>query len=151
MSNDSQHKIGLSEPIADGEWAGWRKWLGDEPFEDLVGPFYTKRDASGAWICGMRVQPKNQRSGKICHGGALVTFADYSLFLLAHDEIGNEDGVTVSLTTEFLAGAPAGALLIASGDVLRKGRSLMFSRGVIEADGVPVLAFTGVVKLVARR
>lgn len=151
MSNGGQHGIGLGEPIAEGEWAGWRKWLGEEPYEDHVGPFYTRRDETGAWVCGMRVQPKNLRSGGICHGGALVSFADYSLFLLAQDEIGNEDGVTVSLTTEFLAGAPAGALLIASGEVLRKGRSLMFTRGVIKADGVAVLAFTGVVKLVTRR
>lgn len=151
MSNDTSGTLDLGEPIETGEWAGWRKWGGDEPFEDHVGPFYTRSDDNGEWICGMRVQPKNLRSGGICHGGALVAFADYSLFLLAYDEIGNTDGVTVSLTTDFLAAAPAGSLLIARGGVLRKGRSLAFMRGVIEADGTPVLGFSGVVKLISRR
>lgn len=141
----------LGAPIEAGEWTGWRKWSGDEPFEDNVGPFYARRDDNGAWICGMRVQPKNLRSGGICHGGTLLTFADYSLFLLAYDEIGNTNGVTVSLSTDFLSAAPAGSLLIARGDVLRKGRSLMFMRGVIEADGIPVLGFSGVVKLIGRK
>lgn len=151
MGDEHQSTMGLGEPITEGEWTGWRKWGGYEPFEDHVGPFYTRRDDHGAWICGMRVQPKNLRSGQICHGGALVAFADYSLFLLAHDEIGNTDGVTVSLTTDFLAAAPAGALLIARGGVLRKGRSLVFVRGVIEADGTPVLGYSGIVKLITRK
>ena len=149
MSEHGNSPADLGEPIEHGEWAGWAKWTGAEPFEDLIGPFYTKRNDNGALMCGARVQSKNLRSGGICHGGLLMSFADYSLFLLAYDEIGNQNGVTVSLTTEFLAAAPANSLLIATGDVLRKGRNLMFSRGVVTADNTPVLAFTGVVKLLS--
>lgn len=138
----------LSAPIPDGEWAGWSKWTGDEPFEDMVGPFYARRDADGRMMAGCRMHASSVRAGGIAHGGMLMSFADYSLFMIAQDEIDGQDGVTVSMTSDFLAAAPAGSLLIAKGDVLKRGRNLIFVRGVVSAGAQSVLAFSAVIKLV---
>ena len=148
MTDHADRPAGL-DPVLEGDWAGWSKWSGDEPYEDHVGPFYARRDADGRMMTGCRVGSVNLRSGGIAHGGALLSFADYSLFLIAHDAIGGADGVTISLNAEFLSAAPGGARLVARGDVMRSGGSLVFVRGHIETEGegVAVLAFSGVIKV----
>ncbi|HVI33611.1 PaaI family thioesterase [Phenylobacterium sp.] len=138
---------GLSAPISTGEWAGWSAWNSPEPFEDHVGPLYARREADGRVVCGFRVSNKNLNGAGSVHGGALLTFADYGLFLVAMDEIAGRPGVTVSLHGDFIAGAPLGALLTCRGEVVRAGRSLVFVRGLIDNAGDTVLSFSGVVKL----
>ncbi|SRR5690349_15212545 len=142
----SQH--GLSEPLTEGPWAGWSRWIGDEPFEEAVGPFYARREAGDAFVAGCRMKAMNLRSGGIAHGGMLMTFADFALFMIAQDDIAGQDAITVSMTSDFLAGAPAGSLLVARGDVLKRGRKLLFVRGVVAADETDVLAFSAVIKLI---
>jgi len=58
-----------------------------------------------------------------------------------------EYGVTVAFTAEFLTGALEGERLEARGEVLQKGRSLSFVRGLVSTDdGRPVLNFSGTIK-----
>jgi uncharacterized protein (TIGR00369 family) len=97
--------------------------------------------------CGCRVRDVNLNGIGSIHGGALVTFADYSLFQIAYDHLRGLDAVTVTLNSEFLAGAPLGARLICRGEVVKSGRSLLFIRGLIETDGTAVLNFSGVLKI----
>jgi len=85
-------------------------------------------------------------AGGVVHGGCLMAFADFSLFAIAHTGMDGY-GVTVAFTSEFLAGAPEGALIEARGEVLGGGRSIRFVRGLVTADGVPCLNFSGTIKL----
>lgn len=151
MSDQVTPKHDLGPPFTDGDWVGWSTWTGREPFEEYVGPYYARRDADGRMICGCRAQSKNLNGGGGVHGGALMTFADYSLFLLAYDNLRGLDSVTVTLSGEFLSGAPLGARLISRGEVVKAGRSLLFVRGLMEADGEPVLNFSGVLKIIRPR
>ena len=132
--------------IEDGEFAGWQTWPG-EPFEhDTAGPFYFRKDENGP-VAAFRSQRKHMNAGGVVHGGALMSFADFALFALAHD--GDEDdgyGVTVAFNCEFLAGAPEDALIEARGELMGGGRSIQFVRGVVTADGKPVLNFSGTIK-----
>lgn len=131
--------------IEAGEWTGWHQWAGIDPFEDSTGPFYVARDAGGI-VCGFRPGPNNRNGHGIIHGGCLMTFADFALFMIGAS-LGEEvNGVTVSMTSEFLAAAHQGQLLLARGERTGGGKSLVFARGTITADGVPVLAFSGVMK-----
>jgi acyl-coenzyme A thioesterase PaaI-like protein len=52
------------------------------------------------------------------------------------------------MNCEFLVPAQAGQLLLARGERTGGGRSLVFARGRITANGQPVLAFSGVMKRV---
>ena len=131
--------------IEAGEWAGWHQWAGIDPFEDATGPFYVARDAQGI-VCGFRPAAQNRNGHGMIHGGCLMTFADFALFMIGASDGEEVNGVTVSMTSEFLAAAQAGQLLIARGERTGGGRSLIMARGIITADDRPVLAFSGVMK-----
>jgi uncharacterized protein (TIGR00369 family) len=146
----SQSAATLLTPILEGEWSGWSAWRSPDPFENHVGPLYARRGPDGRTVCGFRVAAKNINGGGSVHGGALLTFADYALFLIAMDEIGDQGAVTVSLHGDFLSGAPEGALLTCRGDVVKAGRSLIAVRGLVDDAGTAVLSFSGVVKIVRR-
>ena len=132
--------------VESGEFAGWTTWV-EEPFEhEAAGPFYTRIDEEGP-VAAFRVARKHMNAGGVVHGGCLMTFADFSLFAIGHDAMEGTYGVTVAFTAEFIDGALEGERLEARGDVLRKGGSLSFVRGVVRAeDGRPILNFSGTIK-----
>ncbi len=138
---------GFEPPAADGIWQGWSMWASHDPFECHAGPFYARREADGSMIAGFRPGDQNMNGGGALHGGSLMTFADYALFIIGHDSIAGRHGVTVSFTSEFIGPAVAGQLLIARGEILRTGRNLIFVRGVIDAEGDAVLNFSGIIKV----
>ncbi|MEZ5998331.1 MAG: PaaI family thioesterase [Hyphomonas sp.] len=129
-----------------GEFAGWTTWA-EEPFEhEAAGPFYFTIDEKGP-VAAFRVAHKHMNAGGVVHGGCLMTFADFALFAIGHEAMEGEYGVTVAFTAEFLTGALEGERLEARGEVLQKGRSLSFVRGVVSTDdGRPVLNFSGTIK-----
>ena len=130
----------------EGEFAGWYTWPG-EPFEhDTAGPFYMRQEEDGTMVAAFRAQRKHMNAGGVVHGGALMTFADFALFALAHSGEDDGYGVTVAFTSEFLAGALEGELIEARGEVMGGGRSITFVRGVVTGNGRPVLNFSGTIK-----
>lgn len=133
------------EIVASGEFKGWRTWT-DEPFEyESAGPFYFTVDEQGP-VTAFRVERKHMNAGGVVHGGCLMTFADLSLFAIAHAGMEGVYGVTVAFTCEFLDGVREGERVEARGEVLRQGRSLSFVRGVATVEGRPVLNFSGTIK-----
>ncbi len=136
---------GKFKTAALAEWAGWYQWAGHDPFEDATGPFYVKRDERGL-VAGFRPGPANCNSHGTIHGGCLMTFGDYALFMISASSDEGMNAVTVTFNSEFVGPARAGQLLEARGEVIRAGRSLVFARGLITADAEPVLAFSGTMK-----
>lgn len=136
--------------VTQGEWQGWLRWPGTDPFEDHTGPFFARYDAGGTIECGFRPQAKNRNGGGNVHGGALLTFADFSLFMIASAILPEFHGVTATLNAEFVGAARPDRLLTARGDVVKAGRSLIFVRGVIDDEGEAVMSFSGVIKKINR-
>lgn len=140
---------GNLEPVTQGPWAGWWVWAGRDPFETHTGPYYVARDAQGI-VCGFRPQAFNRNGHGMIHGGSLMTFADFSLFMLAAqiapDRAEEVHGVTVAMTSEFLSPAQEGEILLARGERTGGGRSLAFARGTILAGDRAVLTFSGTIK-----
>ena len=132
--------------IESGEFEGWHTWT-EEPFEhDLVGPFAFRKDETGP-VCAFRAERRHMNSGGVMHGGCLMTFADFSLFGIAHEHLGDDVfGLTVAFSSEFLDGPREGEYIEARGDVLRAGGSLIFVRGIVTAEGRPCLSFSGTIK-----
>lgn len=90
--------------------------------------------------------------GASVHGGCLMSFADFALFAIAKDEIGADGfAVTAAFTSEFLSGAKEGQLIEARGEVLRGGKSLIFLRGLVTAEGTPCLNFSATLKKITLR
>ena len=137
--------------VTEGEWAGWRHWVGGDPYEDLSGPFYFKADDDGSIRCAFRAEKKHMNGGGFMHGGCMLTFADYSLFVIGREALKDTNAVTVSLNGEFVGPAHEGDLVEATGEVVRAGGSLVFLRGKISTGGTTMMTFSGVVKKVRKR
>ena len=141
----------LEPPLVQGEWGGWSVWSGRQPFVEHVGPFYTRRAADGNMECGCVVRPEMLNGQGVVHGGALMAFADHAIFQIAYDQLRGLLGLTVSLNCEFLSAASVNARLIARGEVLKAGRNLIFVQGLLKADDVPTLGFSGVLKVLRQK
>jgi uncharacterized protein (TIGR00369 family) len=137
--------------VEDGEWAGWRYWVGGDPYEDLSGPFYWREDADGSVRCAFRAEKKHMNGGGFMHGGCMLTFADYALFVIGRAALGDGYAVTVSLNGDFVGPANEGDLVEATGEIIRAGGSLVFIRGLIATGESPMMTFSGVVKKVKKR
>jgi len=132
--------------VTEGEWAGWSTWIGGDPFEDQAGPFYWRADADGRLRSAFRAEPRHMNGGGFMHGGCIMTFADYSLFVLAREALADSFGVTATFSSEFVGSVHVGDLVECTGEIVKAGRSLIFVRGLITTGGEPVMSFSGTIK-----
>jgi acyl-coenzyme A thioesterase PaaI-like protein len=137
--------------VIDGEWAGWACYPGGDPFEDLAGPFYFKVGKDGRPICAFRAEKKHMNGGQFMHGGCVMTFADFCLFVIARDAIEGSRCVTATFNGEFVGTARVGDLVECTGEVVKAGRSMVFVRGIISTGGEPMMSFSSVLKKTAPR
>lgn len=145
---DSDNSYGSHlKTVTEGEWAGWNYYLGGDPYEDLAGPFYWKKDEDGRPICAFRAERKHMNGGLFMHGGCIMTFADFCLFVIARDALMEGPAVTATFNGEFVGSAYEGQIVSCKGEVVKAGRSMVFVRGIIQTDkGDPVMSFSSVLK-----
>jgi len=131
--------------VTEGEFAGWRYWPSDN-FEVHSGPFYYKRADDGTVTTAFRAQQKQMNSQGAMHGGAFLTFADFSLFAIAWDELADGRGVTISMTSEFIGAGVIGDLIEGTGEVVKATRSLIFLQGRLSCEGRPLFTYSAIIK-----
>ena len=109
------------------------------------GPLFA-RWHDGHLQVGFRVGPNHVNPGNNCHGGMLATFADILISTAAQYQtnIPRQFLPTISLQMDFMAGAPLGSWVQGQADVLEVTRNLVFSQGLVHADGRTVLRASGV-------
>ncbi|MDO8422418.1 MAG: PaaI family thioesterase [Parvibaculum sp.] len=134
--------------------AGFKGWDGTDPFEDYAGPYFYKKNEAGEVICAFEAEPHHCNGGGFLHGGALMTFADYSLFCFATDVL-NGPAVTVSFSSEFTAAAAGEGIVYSRGEIVQNTGSMVFLRGQVftgeQGNTRTLLNFSGIVKRVKRR
>jgi uncharacterized protein (TIGR00369 family) len=111
------------------------------------GPLFARwRDAH--LQLGFRVAPQHVNPGQQCHGGMLGMLADILISTAAQyqAEIPRQFLPTISLQMDFIAPAPLGSWVQGEAQILRVTRKLVFSQGLLQADGVLVLRTSGVFK-----
>lgn len=131
--------------VTAGQWAGWYHWEPVDHFEEHAGPFYCQPEGDSV-LCGFIPEAKNRNGGGNIHGGALMTFADYALFMIAGGMETAVHGVTMNMNCDFVGAAEPGRLLTARGEVVRAGGSVVFVRGIIDDAGRNVLSFSASIK-----
>ena len=136
--------------VADGAWADWHVY-GDDPFEDLTGPFYWRADDASEVVCAFRAERRHMNGSGFMHGGCLLTFADYALFIIGREALAGTGSVTASMNAEFVDAAREGDFIEARGEVVRAGASMVFIRGLVTTSGRPLLNFSAIVKKTKRR
>jgi len=131
--------------VHDGPFAGWEQSEGD-PFEDVNGPFYYRRDDDGRYRCAFRAERRHCNGMGPVHGGQLMAFADFAMFHIARPQLEGIDAVTVTLDSELTSPAEAGELIEATGEVLHETARMVFVRGTVFTGERTLLAFQGVLK-----
>ena len=135
---------------ADADFEGWSR-MSFEGFNALVGPYYWRLDEQDGVQLAFRAQSRHLNNLGAVHGGCLMALADSALFTICRSALGDGQGVTVSLSGDFIGPAHAGEIIQAAGEVTRAGGSLVFARGAITAGGRPAVAFSGIIKRVRPR
>lgn len=130
--------------------AGYQVWGDADPFENLIGPFYHKDNGDGTFRSAFVAEQRHCNAGGMLHGGLLMSFADYSLFTIAKEQL-RGPCVTVAMNSEFVAAGQAGELIESTGELVRATRSLMFIRGKIFSSDKTILSFSGIIKTVKPR
>ncbi|BCH29898.1 hypothetical protein MesoLjLc_18280 [Mesorhizobium sp. L-8-10] len=87
----------------------------------------------------------------IVHGGWLLTFADYCLFVTARTASDPDEIVTISMNSEFVGMTFPSQRVEAKAEIVRAGRSLIFVRGLVSGLKGPILNFSGVAKVVPNK
>ena len=139
--------------VTEGEWAGWSWYPGGDPFEDLAGPFYFKVGDDGVPVCAFRAERKHMNGGGFMHGGCVMTFADFCLFVIVRDVTQGVGSVTATFNCELVGTAREGDRVECTGEVVKAGRSMVFVRGLIvnaSAGGEPMASFSSVLKKTRR-
>jgi len=138
--------------LTEGPYAGWTTWSkGGDPYETLIGPFYFRSGDDGAAHCVFEPQLHHLNGGGAIHGGCLMSFADFSLFAIAHNTLKGAHAVTLTFSSEFIGAGDRSARVEARGEVLRDTRSVTFVRGIVTQAERPLLSFSGTLKKIARR
>ncbi len=136
----------MSDSLAPPE--GFKQLGRPIPAENLIGPFYYRRDGE-ALEMGFRVEEKNSNGNGACHGGVLSSFADYCATMVALQGV-KESCVTISLHCDYLAPARVGDWVSGRAQVLRRSRSMTFLRGELAIEGNDVLAFQAVMRRIGQ-
>lgn len=125
---------------------GYQKWEGFDPFEEQSGPFYFKEEADGSYRCAFISEAKHMNGQGAMHGGALMTFADYAMFVIARPALEGISAVTVSFTSEFTAAAWTDEFVESTGEIVHETGGMVFVRGTIFSGDRTLLNYSGVLK-----
>lgn len=124
---------------------GYRTWEGGtDPYEDHCGPFFWREEADGYFTGAFEAEARHCNGFGALHGGMLMSFADYSLFVIARKALADQSAVTVTFNSEFVAAEGAGAFVQSRGSVVRATRQLVFVRGEVFAGDKVLMTFSGV-------
>lgn len=124
---------------------GFRPIISENPFGKAVGPIYEKTGKDG-WVRGFLVEEKHTNRGGFAHGGVLMTFADIVLATAAL-EVADLPFVTIQMNSQFVAPAHLGFWIEGRGRVTRHTKDLVFVNAELSADGKPVMAASGIFKI----
>ena len=124
---------------------GWVLQTRRANFAWHAGPFYFRKEGPAPGV-GFFSEPHHANMGETVHGGALLTLADMSLFDTCHRKVGRFKAVTITLNTEFLAPAPVGAFIEASGEMIGGGKTILIVRGMVSAGGTPLMNYSGTLR-----
>ena len=116
------------------------------PFMQANGPLYGKLDGDN-FVMGFLCQEKHCNPMMVCHGGMVATLAD--MLLLIATNIQTKLGqflLTVSLDVDFVGPVKVGDWLEGRAQVVRAGRSIIFTEGRMTVAGSTVARANAVLK-----
>jgi len=127
------------------ELKNFQTWHVKEPYEDFVGPFYFKIENDKP-IAAFDFKDHHTNSINSLHGGMIMSFADYALFIIGHKYTSKSNYVTISCSTEFLMASYDKGIIFSDGEITKATKSLLFLKGKIFNDEGIIASFSGILK-----
>jgi len=147
MADGDGNAFGGATLIDDGPFAGWWTWgLGRDPYETFCGPFCYRIEDDGRVRAAFQPLPHHLNGMGALHGGALMSFADFTLFAIAHHALIDSTAVTLTCNSEFIASGALDGWIEGRGEVIKETRSVIFVRGLLTQKSTTLLSFSGVLK-----
>ena len=127
------------------ELKNFQTWHVEEPYEDFVGPFFFKIENDKS-IAAFDFKDHHTNSIKSLHGGMIMSFADYALFIIGHKYTSKSNYVTISCSTEFLMASYQKGIIFSDGEITKATKSLLFLKGKIFNNEGVIASFSGILK-----
>jgi uncharacterized protein (TIGR00369 family) len=124
---------------------GWRQHI-PKGFTGLIGPLWSRAE-HGVLTFGLIAGENHLNPAGLVHGGMLTTLLDHVLSTAAWQAAGRLPCVTVQLDTQFLSAVKPGSFVEARGEVLRKTREIIFTRGELTVSAASVAMGSAVLKI----
>jgi len=131
------------ETMTEGDFAGWSREVNREGFNGLIGAYYYQADDPANVKVAFKAGKEHLNGGGTVHGGCLLTLADTSMFIFSLPHLQNDGAVTVQLDAQFLSPGLEGDIIVATGEVTRAGRNLVYVRGQLMTGQRLILTFSG--------
>ncbi len=128
--------------------AGWKLGPRGSAFPDLVGPFWSRRDAD-RWRHAALTDARHANNNGVVHGGLLLSFADNALGMTVWHHIGRRPCATIELSMQFVDAVQPGDLVELDAEIVRATRSVVFVRGTLSVADRTVATATGIWKILA--
>ena len=128
----------------DAAFEGWQRAEPGDTFNGLVGAYYYQGDAPGNIKAAFRAEKHHLNQGGSVHGGCLLTLADTAVFAFAYPYLNGGGGVTVQLDAQFLSPGREGDVIIATGEITRAGKTLIYGRGQLMAEDRVIMTFNAI-------
>ena len=125
----------------------YKSWYETEPFEDHAGPFYYQENNKGN-ISAFECKKHHLNGMGSLHGGMIMSFIDYTLFVISLNQVKEDSFVTVSCSTEFLRASVNDNIIYGKGEITNKTGSMIFIKGEIFNEKVTISTFSGILKRV---
>ena len=139
------------ETLSEGEFAGWSREVNREGFNGLVGAYYYQADDPANLKVAFKAGKDHLNGGGTVHGGCLLTLADTSMFIFSLPHLQDGGAVTVQLDAQFLSPGREGDVIVATGEVTRAGRNLVYVRGQLNCGERLIMTYSGVMARIPTR
>lgn len=131
------------DPTAEG-WEQTEAW----GLPEFLRPMWMKRDEAG-FSLGFQPHAALNNGRGVVHGGILATYMDHSLGRTVREAVDRVPIATIQLDLHYLAPGRIDHFVVARGEITRRTRSVVFIRGTLTQDGVPILAASGIWKVLS--
>lgn len=115
-------------------------------FIDLIGSFYYGGRDGNTLRYGFLTTKDHSNTNGVIHGGALMTFADTAMGSAVFNTV-KGPCATISMNSEFIAGAKPGDWIEATVVITKRTRTLAFVRAELVSGGDVILNTSGIWKI----
>jgi uncharacterized protein (TIGR00369 family) len=136
----------MSKAGGGGVPEGFVKHEPDDPYEEHNELHYIHDKGDGSVEVGLLAGERHANEYGAVHGGVMMMLADAALCMNSRWPDPEEGAITVSINSDFVAGAQIGEFLQTRSRVVRRTRSLSFVNCDIHVGGRVVLTSSGIIK-----